>query len=103
MNIIAIVGAVIIAILIFNSLRQQNPEAEACAKDIIALIKQNKAASASDVAEILKTHRRTERDASEVLKLIRPKLIQAGIRKEDHNEFMHELSKAKRYLPSAYD
>lgn len=98
MNIIAIVAALVIGLLIFNSMRNADPEAQACAQDIVALLKQNRDAKAADYADVLKRHGRNASNAGEVLKLIKPKLIQAGIRKEDQLDVLTEIRKAKQYL-----
>ena len=101
MNLFALIAIVAIAILVLNNIRKRDPEAEACAQAILSRLKQKKSTSAAEFAEILKQHGRNAEDAGKVLKLIRPRLVQAGIRKDERNDVMYELGKAKLYLSKA--
>ncbi|KZY36037.1 MULTISPECIES: hypothetical protein [unclassified Oleiphilus] len=95
---IPIILIIVIAVLIFKSMSKPDPAAEQCAKDIIQLLKKNQGASAEEIAKVLKAHNRTVEDAEKVTVIVKTRLVQAHIRKEDHNDVMLRVRQAKQLL-----
>lgn len=95
-----IIGAavIVIAILIFNSAMNTNPEAKACAQEILALLKQTPTAKAERIAEIMERHQRTRANAGAVSTLVKAGLAGTGILKNDRQDVMLEVRKAKMLL-----
>lgn len=98
MNLIVLIAIAAIALLILNSIRKRDPEAEACAQAIIDKLKQNKDSSAEELAQVLKQHGRNADDAGAVLKRVFPKLTQAGFRKEEQADVKLTLRRTKQYI-----
>ena len=91
----------VIATLIFLAIRKSKPldtGAEACAKDVINLLRKRPDANAEEIVEIYKSHQRTLDNISNVTVLIKPKLVQAGIKKDRQALVMLEIRRAKELL-----
>jgi ADP-ribosylglycohydrolase len=93
-----IIGAAVIVILMFNSAMNKNPAAQACAQEILALLKQTPDAKAKDIAAIMAQHQRTRADAGQVTTLVKTGLKKTGIIKNDRPDVMIEVRKAKMLL-----
>lgn len=97
-TLIPIVIVIVIAVLIFKSFGKSDPAAEQCAKEIIQLLRDNQNASAQEVSDIMKKHGRTAQNADQVTLVVKTRLTQAHIRKEDHNDVMLRVRQAKAFL-----
>lgn len=97
-TLVPIIFVIIIAVLIFKSLGKTEPAAEQCAKEIIQLLRNKQDASAEDIAQVLKAHERTQEDADNVTVIVKTRLSQAHIRKEQHKDVMLRVRKAKHLL-----
>ena len=92
------IAVIILGILIYNSSIKKNPEAELCAQEILALLKQNPAAKAKEIAAIMIQHRRTQGDAGQVTMLVKTRLTGIGVHKNEREDVMLEVRKAKMLL-----
>lgn len=97
-TLIPVVILIVIAVLIFKSLGKSDPAAEQCAKEIIQMLRDNQNAGVQDMAEIMKKHGRTTQDADQVTLIVKTRLTQAHIRKEDHSDVMLRVRQAKAFL-----
>ena len=93
-----VIAVIAIAALIIYSTQHRDPAAEACAKDLIELLRSNKEASPQAIAEIYRAHNRSTTDVGKVSKLIKSRLVQAGFRQEEHEEVMQRVRAAKQLL-----
>ncbi|TNC80385.1 MAG: hypothetical protein C9356_14095 [Oleiphilus sp.] len=90
--------AAILIWLIIRNLAHKDPAAESCAKAVVQCLKQKPHASAQEIAEVFRTHNRTGQDIGKVTRLLKSRLVQAGIRKEDQLDVMQAVQQAKTML-----
>ncbi len=89
----------VIAYLVINSAKNRNPYAEACAKDVIQLLKKRQDASPDEIAAIFKQHEVPKEHLDNVTTLVKARLHQINISKDKHALLMLEIRKAKdKYL-----
>ena len=92
---------IIIAVFIFlvvRSLNKKDGDAESCAKEVTQALRQNPETSPEDIAAILRKHNRTSDDAGKVTVLVKSRLSQAHIRKEEQQDVMLRVRKAKEFI-----
>lgn len=91
----------VIATVIFITMRRSKPSdtgAKSCAQEVINLLRKRPDANAEEIVEIYKKHQRTHDDINNVTVLIKPKLVQTGIKKDKHALVMLEIRRAKELL-----
>lgn len=84
--------------LIIRNLANRDLAAETCAKAVVQCLKQNPHASAQEIAEVFRAHNRTGQDIGKVTRLLKSRLVQAHVRKEDQPEIMQRIKQAKTLL-----
>lgn len=92
--------AAVVIFLIVRSLSNKDAPAEACARELIQLLRHNQEASVQDIVKVFQSHHRTKTDIGKVTRLIKPRLRQAHILKEDQPDIMQRVRLAKNFLPS---
>lgn len=99
MNTFILAGAVALVIwLIMRNIMNRDIPAEACAKDVIELLKNDLNTSAKDIAAVYQAHSRTKDDIDKVTTLIKARLTTAHIRKEDQTDVMQRVRQAKSLI-----
>lgn len=93
-----IVILIVVAFIIFKGFGKSDPSAQACAKEIIQLLKHNPDAEAEEITTIFKAHQRTRQDSGKVTVIVKAHLSQTGILKEEHNNVMTKVRRAKEML-----
>ncbi len=101
MELFLLVAALIIAVAIIkgrSSRRSMTPEDKACVDAVLAALRQDAATDAHKIAEVFKAHGRTRDDVGQVSLLIKPRLFGVAGSKEERQDMMREVSRAKGLL-----
>ena len=94
-----IVAIVVAAIIVFLAFKQKaNPEDGECASEIVDVFRKDRKAGADQVVVVMKKHNRTTANIDQVTKLMKPKLMRTGIPKDDVNDALVTIRKAKTML-----
>jgi len=97
-SIALIILLAVVILLIFRKSGNQDSSAQDCAREVIDLLKAKPDASAQEIATILKAHGRNSASAGQVTRLVKTRLTQARIRKNDQQDVMLRVRQAKQML-----
>ncbi|MDX1453663.1 MAG: hypothetical protein R3183_13970 [Oleiphilaceae bacterium] len=95
---ITIIAITLIALLIWNSRLQPSGHEKACLDALLKAIKKNRDIKAREIAAILRSYGFDIITATQVTRMIKPRLASIGIRPEEQADVLHEIGRAKHYL-----
>ncbi len=94
------IALVFITILIWRSHERPDQLTQACLSELMRRIKKNPRVRADALAATLRSYGFDATSATKVTRLVKPRLSNVGIPKSNHMEILHEVGRAKLFLPS---
>lgn len=97
-TVLLVLAVCLLGFVIVRSKQQPDHKARECLNELLTALRSNPDLKAAEMAKILRHYGYDKRTASQVTRLVKPRLRQAGIRTDEQATVLHELSRTRHLL-----